>query len=367
VLNSFYLFSNVAIQAMDNAAGVSRGHALKTAGVLAVLATLGFIVPLLIEAIWGDDGIDEYLSIPEWDRKNNICISTGYGVLKIPISQELRVFHGIGVGIFSCVTGKGDFERELLSTVSGIADLLPYNIGNAITSGSIVEIAPDLIRAPLQLEANRSFTGRTIYNEWGDKYAPGYLNARVNKRGETYSPDWLIEVTRVLDAITGGDGVTRGIISMNPDKVNHLSQGYFGGLYSMISAGLEGMYAAGNKGKQFSLFRDTPLKRFYDAYSDNPVIPSGFGDMYHELREKSKKAYSELKRYQKRYDNDEITRELYEKKEEELQDMADLKREFDAIARDENDLKNLTGAEQQALELEIRKRKEEVIERARGE
>jgi hypothetical protein len=368
-VNASYLFSNVAIQALDNITGAARAHPLRFAVMSSIGAFFGYFTPMLVQLVGGDEKYDEYMSLSEWDRKNNLCFPLLEGWLKIPVSQDLRVFHGIGVGIQACLSGRGDWERELYSTLSGLLDLLPYNVSNAIQAGSWAEPWPDVARPVFQLIANKAFTGRTIYDEYVDKYKPGYKQARVNRAGETYSPGWMIGLLGAIDWMTGGDGVTRGGLSLNPDVVNHVLTGYAGGLYDMFSSAMEGMFASTSPGEEFSWFRDTPLRAFFTFSDDLPVVPASSTAGYYQALKRVKRAASEWKGYNKALEDDLVSgkqREEYEEGKQARQGLVDLKPDFDEIARDEAALKNMAPGERREQEQTIAGKKKEVMEKVRA-
>ncbi|MDR1274681.1 MAG: hypothetical protein LBK12_09050 [Odoribacteraceae bacterium] len=361
-MNALYLFSNVAIQALDNFAGAARRHPGRATGLLLAYGTWGFLTPVLIQLLGGDDDLEEYLGLPEWDRKNNWCISVGSGVIKVPLPQELRVFHGVGAGVFSCVTGQGDWEREFYLTLGGLIDLAPYNVSNLSTSWA--EALPDAARPVGQILANRTFTGSPVYNEHADGHLPGFKQARVNRRGEAYADDWLIEFAGAVDAMTGGDGVRRGVVSPNPDVLNQLGKGYLGGLFETAAFAFEVARKTGGAlaGEGFSLgARETPGRRFFSDYGDNAAGGSGLQGDFFRARERVEEAVYLLKGYAGDRAAGRISLEEWEKHRRELAGTAALGRAVEAVVQAEGMIKRLPRERQKEMEERVAGAKRRIV------
>jgi hypothetical protein len=89
---------------------------------------------------------------------------------------------------------------------------------------------------------NRDFKEMPIINQWAKNTSPGYKRIRINKKGEAYAPQFLVDFARLSDNVTFGDGIKKGLVSFNPDEVQHITEGYFGGLYTTISQTVDMIY-----------------------------------------------------------------------------------------------------------------------------
>jgi hypothetical protein len=406
-IRPLYLFVNAGIQALSNFSKVAVNHPWKTAALVSVYSASGSILmPLMAAMLGGDDGEDEYWRLPDWDRQNNLCIYTGKGFIKIPLPHELRVFHALGDNMAQALLGKKTGGDAFLDSMLSFTDLIPTNpAGSAVATtkdlinkgGSeaaktaIAMISPDVVKPVIQLAANRNFKGMPIVNQWAKNSLPGYEKIRINKKGEAYAPQFLVDFARLSDNITGGDGVKKGIISFNPDVIQHITEGYFGGLYTTVSQTVEMIYQGILPDKDVEL-RDTPLRRFYVSGDDIAPIGQGMNSKYYHIRDK----VSENSDLMKGYLNDagKITRELnklkadtengkrdiveYARKQTELnarikeheekfirlgtEKHYELKAYIDEIQKMEKRMKELQGQEQKDLEIEIAGLKRKVIE-----
>ncbi|NDW19419.1 hypothetical protein D0T53_10935 [Dysgonomonas sp. 216] len=363
---SLYLFVNAGIQALSNFAKVAQKNKAKTSMLISSYAMSGFLMPMLTALIGGDDGLDDYMKLSDWERQNNLCIYTGNGFIKIPLPHELRVFHKMGDEIYQSIFGKKDITQSLLDTALGFSDLIPANPMGAV-DGSWADIMPDATKPFFQLAANRNFTGSRITNEWTDPNKPGYLRVRTNKKSEPFAPAFLVKLAEILDNATGGDGVEKGLISFNPDVVNHLMRGYFGGLYNM---GMQGLDAASKTydwtktGELKLKVRETPLKTFYTSESDLQTSGSGLNTKYFKVVDDTQEAIRKVKGYKDQVGEGKLSVTDFYKKIENLNvpKANELYGRIKKIKKYESALKELDGQDQKDLEKIISDLKKEVIE-----
>lgn len=365
---SLYLFVNAGVQALSNFAKVAQKNKAKTALLISSYAMTGFLMPMLTALIGGDDGLDEYMKLSDWERQNNICLYTGNGFIKIPLPHELRVFHAMGDNIYQAAFSKKDVTQSLIDTSLGFSDLIPANPMGAV-QGSWADIMPDATKPFFQLAANRNFTGSRITNEWADENKPGYLRVRTNKKGESYAPAFLVKLGEYLDSATGGDGVEKGLVSFNPDEVNHILRGYFGGLYSTGMQVLDlssKAYDWTDTGEFKMKVRETPLKTFYASSDDLQTTSSGLNSRYFKIADDIQETRRKVKGYKEQAEKGQIGIDKFSEK---IQGMAnDVERYkriyplMKQIKKYETALKELDSDQQKEAEKIISNLKKEVIE-----
>lgn len=361
-----YLFVNAGIQALSNFAKVAVKNPKKAAVLISGYVMSGFLMPFFASLLGGDEGEEEYWKLSDWERENNLCIYTGSGFIKIPLPHELRVFHKMGNEIHQAIFGKKDVTQTVIDTALGFADLVPANPFGAV-NGSWAEIMPDALKPVFQIAANTNFTGSRITNEWADPNKPGYLRIRTNKKGEPYAPVFLVKLAEGLDTLTGGDGVEKGIISLNPDVVNHIMRGYFGGLYGMVMQGLDAVpktYEWAKTGELKLKVRETPLRTFYSSSDDLLTTSSGLNSRYFKIADDVKEALRKENGYKEQVKDGKLSVTDFAKKVQDL-DMAkvsQLNTKIKQIKKYESSLKELEGPEQRELERIIANLKGEVVE-----
>jgi hypothetical protein len=217
------------------------------------------------------------------------------------------------------------------------------DLKNISEGGLIAKLTPDVFAPFVELAVNKNFAGNRIYNQYANENSPGYRQALTNKKGEYKSPEWLVDFSKALNDITGGGDRSRGIISFNPDKWNHLLRSYLGGIYTTAAQAADGAARALDPDKKVEI-RNTPLRALYTSSDD---IQSRENPKYFDIRKEVDKKMYEIKGHE---DEDEHAKilELYELVKQ--------------IKNLEGSLKDLEGEEQKEAERLIAGKKKEVIE-----
>lgn len=237
---SNYLFFNAGVQSFYTLARNTKNHPFKTIGfAMSVPFVLGsFVVPMvnkIIGSLAGDDGDEEYANIPEWTRRNNICIYLGGGKWsKIPLPIELRAFYGIGD-----IAAGYTFDERLKSTnplpidmISQLSQILPVDFmgegGNVLSA-----FVPDVIKPVVQIMTNTDWTGKPIQKATTpfNQYDPEYTKAFK------YEFEPFVKISKGINNLTGGTDVTKGWYDgwwNSPAYWNHIIGGYGGGFIQDI-------------------------------------------------------------------------------------------------------------------------------------
>ena len=237
VMNFSYIFFNATIQSLANFGKLMAKHPAKTTIALTLFSSAGFLVPMLnlaIQAMLGGDDDDEnsYWDLPEWVRRNNIVLYVPWsenGYITIPLPHEMRPFYGMGEIAYSCLMDKENVEDGLQKSLAGFSALLPIDLtGNG---GNVaVNLTPTIGQPFAQIVANTDYFGKPIYkkHEWNERY-PEWTKAYKG------TAPWLVDGTRWLNEITGGDNVKSGGRYLNPALIEHLFESYLGGVGKTIN------------------------------------------------------------------------------------------------------------------------------------
>ena len=260
-VRSLCAFSNASIQALVVFSRGVKANPKRMSAFISGYTAMAITMAVIARLIGGDD--DDYFKLSKYDRQNNLCLPMfGGGFVKIPLPQEMRVFYKLGDEIALCVWNNEPPEVAAQEVFMGALDLLPSFAAGATSISDVLDEkigAGDLLLAhnpitilqPItQIMANRNFLNYRIYddNKWGGrrKELPEYRKALRNKGGETYSPNFVVKLSEGISRLTGGSDLKRGVVEVNPDVINHLMRGYFGGLYSSAVAAIN----MGDKGAQ---------------------------------------------------------------------------------------------------------------------
>ena len=233
-----YIFFNATIQSLANFGKLMSEHPGKMTAAISTFALAGFLSPFInawIQGLAGDgDGDDDdwYWDLPEWVRRNNLVFHipfTDRGYLTIPLPHELRAFFGMGEIANGVMQGKQKAEDGLKDAIDGFSTMAPIDYtGNA--GSAAVNLTPTIAQPLAQLVVNKDFFGKPIYKrtDW-NKRDPEWTKAY---RGTS---SFLVNATQWLNEATGGDGVKKGAVDLNPAIIEHLFESYLGGVGKTIN------------------------------------------------------------------------------------------------------------------------------------
>lgn len=232
LFRGLYLFFNAGVQSLTNFGRLAKKNPVKFGTMLGGFTSAGFVVPALINsflyALLGGTGDDDpYMDLPEWVRRNNLCIYVGKGkFVTIPLPIELRAFYGLGEMAYSYTVSKSKVRPTEVTydMANQLTELLPLNpLGH---NGDVVStLMPDVLKPFWQINQNEDFTGKPI----SKKTAFNELDPEF-KRVYKGTSGWLVDSSRFLNEISGGSDFRKGVIDVNPAEVEHLFESYFGGM-----------------------------------------------------------------------------------------------------------------------------------------
>ena len=204
---------------------------------------------------------DPYAELPEWKRRNNICIYTGHGNFKtIPIAIELRAFFGLGdIAAGYAVNDKLKSSTPIGYDILGqMAQLVPASdfLGHHSPSSSIKElgedamlaVTPTTISPAMELAFNRDWTGRPFYRDYDylDK-APRWKRAYDNTNDIYMSINkWANQGTNGIDSSNADMKGNETLDYLTaPYAWEHLIDSYTGGMGSTIGRTYKTLKAVG--------------------------------------------------------------------------------------------------------------------------
>lgn len=300
-----FLFFNAAVQSLTNFSKMAYNYKKGFVKMVGGFAVAGYLVPMLnglALSLFGDDGDDDYYNnLPEWVRRNNICIYRGNGkFITIPLPIELRAFYGLGEMAYQVSAGNTHGAWKIgYDAINQITELLPINpLGN---NGDILSsFTPDIAKPIVQLSRNKDYTGKPIYKE-------NSFNENMPEWTKTYNgiTKWLKNLSEWTNELTGGNKYKRGWVDVNPAKVEHLFESYFGGMAKTINqasntlvAGVES--AVNGEMSEDLIWRNVPiLNRFVSDGSDDRTSFSKVNSRYYELYDVYKDVKQQFSGYKK--------------------------------------------------------------------
>lgn len=202
---SAYLFFNAGLQSMLILGRNYKKHKIRTLSYVVGIPMIfgALIIPMMnrmIAELCGDGDDDPYANLPEWTRRNNICIYLSHGFwLKIPLPIEIRAFYGIGdIAAGYLVDENLKSSKGIgIDILSQVSQILPVDfMGEG--GGLAAALTPDALKPAVQLMTNTDWTGKPIWKEknW-DKFAPEYTKA--------FSGEYevLVNMSKFINAVSG--------------------------------------------------------------------------------------------------------------------------------------------------------------------
>ena len=311
IMRNLYLFFNASAQSLSNFNRLRVKNPVRFYSTLGGFIAAGVIMPVINDFLYnvlggGDD--NPYNDLPEWVRRNNLCIYAGNGqFVTIPLPIELRAFYGLGDYAYQLSTGREKPTPTGIAkgTVSQLADLLPLNpTGNE----GFKTFMPDALSPIFETYVwNEDFTGKPIaklthFNERDPEW----------KRVYKGTSGWLVDASKFFNDLTNGGGpgsdFRKGFIDFNPAKVENLLESYFGGMAKFLNQSGKTIYygaksmAEGEMDENL-VARNVPIvNRFYNKVDDRNAF-SGINTEYFNLRDEMEQFKYELNGVKKNYRN----------------------------------------------------------------
>ena len=298
-MNFAYIFFNAAVQSINNFGTMLKQHPARTMLIISKFGALGFGVPMLnafLTALCGGGDDDKYWDNMDWVRRNNIVLRIPFlekTFISIPLPQELRPFYGMGEIAASILFGKETFSSGLQKAVEGFTGLLPIDFtGNG--GNLLITLTPTVLQPVAQYMFNTDYFGRKVYNDnENKKFAPGWTKAFSS------TPPVLIEATKFLNSLTGGNDVDSGGVNLNPDVINHFVKGYFGGPATFVTQMSSLLYKGFSGDAKEIRWRDVPVaSRFVQQLDERSVRSSAQGS-YKDFKEETEETEYRLSNYKK--------------------------------------------------------------------
>ena len=314
---SLFLFFNAAVQSLNNFKGLHDKSKSKFYTSIGGFATAGILVPMINNAIIemlvgdGDDDMtdeervewmkkkDAYDNLPEWVRRNNFCIWVGGDrFITIPLPIELRAFYGLGEmwyqmgkGNMNGIDGKVDVKKASLDMVNQLTELLPINPLGGNGDGLSV-LVPDAGKPLYQAFTNRDFFGKPIYkkNDYNE-LMPAWTKAFNG------TAKWMVNSAEFLNELSGdGDKYKRGDIDVNPATIEHLFEGYFGGMGKTANQLYKTISMIWDEDER--MWRNVPVANRFISGSDNKIEFRKVNEVYYQCIDELKETEQRLRGYE---------------------------------------------------------------------
>lgn len=361
-----YLFFNAGMQSLRLLSTNLKNHPIRTSAYTIGIPMVfgGLLIPMLNQWLADDDG-ETYANLPDWDRRNNICLYMGKGKwFKVPLPIELRAFYGLGDVTRSYFDKRLRSEKNIVvETIAQLSQILPWDFmgdGNDITAAAW----PDVAKPIVQVYKNKDWAGKPIYKDYDYmKNDPEYTKVY---KGE-FEP--LVNMSKFINEMSGGTSVSKGSADglwNNPAVWSNIINGYFGGAGSDAMRVYKlGERAVTGNGKDFS-FREIPMMRALISTPTEKTLYYRSLNKYAAYQEEAKKLEHDIKKWKANLEDPEISMKYHSvvrKGSPELQKLAIIEEAEYLIkqARKAMNDKSTPEEEKDKIQLLIDKKKMEVV------
>lgn len=293
---SMYVFWNAGVQGMYNFGRLAKDNPKKFLGLASSFYLLGTIMPMLAAA-FGDDEDDDYYDLPEYVRRNNICFRNGGGNwITIPMPIELRAIYGLGEMSSGIVSGKEKYtdKKMAMKIAEQMSQVLPLDMMEG--SGGFSAFVPSSVKPLIEAGYNKDWTGLPLYKDNDfNKGMPEWTKAF-----KSVDPA-ILAMTKYANELTGGDKYTTGTVNLNPAIIEHILDGYFGGIEATRSQMVKSAETAWGS-RDFD-WRNIPVGNRLIKSGDERTRKKAIDNAYYENLEEMEKIGQRLRGYRKELSN----------------------------------------------------------------
>lgn len=293
---SMYVFWNAGVQGMYNFGRLAKDNPKKFLGLASSFYLLGTIMPM-IAAAFGDDEDDDYYDLPEYVRRNNICFRNGGGNwITIPMPIELRAIYGLGEMSSGIVSGKEKYtdKKMAMKIAEQMSQVLPLDMMEG--GGGFSAFVPSSVKPLIEAGDNKDWTGLPLYKDNDfNKGMPEWTKAF-----KSVDPAILV-MTKYANELTGGDKYAKGDINLNPAIIEHILDGYFGGIEATRAQLVKSAETAWGS-RDFD-WRNIPVGNRLIKSGDERTKKKAIDNAYYENLEEMEKIGQRLRGYRKELSN----------------------------------------------------------------
>ncbi len=253
----YIMFYNAAVQGIDAMYKLYKANPKKmwgkwTAGLISMGATMALLHALLDNPDGGDDG-DEYLDIPDYERRNNLLLGYKGRYLKWALPQEARAWYALGDLCANWAMGRIPHKSIVEEALNMVGELAPID-----PMGGVAGVSPSATTPVIEVLLNKDYKGARVYND--RRYATDWDRKNGAKWSTPlpYTGKVYVAFTKALSNLTGGDNYKGGYVNLDPNVVEHLLEGYTGGLGTTINKLIK---AGGNTINGEFVLNQTPFAR----------------------------------------------------------------------------------------------------------
>lgn len=302
----FYAFWNAGLQGTTNFARAAKRHPVKFGFGAAAMFTVGALMPMMYEYLFGGDDDDEnsYYNLPEYVRRSNICFKAGENWITIPLPIEMRALYGLGELASGQMMGRENYDEVELAYQIGsqVSQVFPLDMLEG--GGGFHALIPTAAKPIAEAYMNRKWTGLPLYQKnspWNEDM-PEWTKAFKSTNTQ------LVNLTAALNGITAdyGDKYEKGVVNLNPARIEYMLNGYLGG-YATTAQTLVKMGEMAVGTRDFDWNNMLIARRFVKP-GDETTEFRKLNNEYYKIRDEYEHVKKQVKRYEENEDEEKLRR-----------------------------------------------------------
>lgn len=287
-LGAWFAFFGATSQGIYKYVRVARKNPKRFTGICIALMGMGYLESMLTELLYGaltpeddDDDLINY-EIPLWERLTYTVIPVRKSdgklhTIRIPKSTNLSSFTSIGTLIYEMEKGRITTEEALMAGASQMANSWTYGFSEG--ASPVRAVVPTALQGLFDLWQNTDAFGREIGRV--DKFNKLTPDSELGQRNVI---PWIYDLCAAINRATGGNEFRKGVIDINPSKVQYLMEQLAGGYGVMARRAMEFGHSLFDDQVEFEL-QNIPLygRLMYSSgatswYPDYEKYESKYGD-----------------------------------------------------------------------------------------
>jgi hypothetical protein len=293
------MFFNAAIQGLNATAKLIKKNPKKFAAWSLAYFAIG-VMNAVLHNMFDDD--DDYLDMPEYERRNALMLGGNGVYFKWALPQEMRVFYGLGDLAVEEILGRNPHESALGEAVKIISEIAPINPTEGWRA-----LLPSVAIPFVELGVNEDYKGDPIYNE--QKWLTEEEKERTAKWANAYKSTGrvYIDIAKALNGISGGNDYDAGLINLQPEKIEHLVQSAFGGTVRTADKAFSSLMNAFDPDEDVTI-RQLPFVNRVLTLNDERYKNVHVNDVFDWYEAEALHALALEKKYRKNKMNEELDR-----------------------------------------------------------
>ena len=301
----FLMFFNASVQGLNSFVRLTKNNP-KAMSIWASGYLMLGILNASLHAMLDDD--DEYLDIPDYERRTSLLLGGNGAYFKWALPQEARAFYALGDLFVNRTLDRMPHQNVIWEATKILFDVAPLN-----PTEGVAGVLPPFFATAVELWTNKDYKGAKIRKDMA--YLSDEAKKGVPEYTKTFSgtSEVAVALSRAINWLSGGDYATSGYLDgflTNPAVMQHVVESQLGGTLRTINKALDtiwniGGLAVGAEDAEFTV-RNTPFLNRLLTINDERYRNSHTTDLYKHYKGVAANAKRREKEYSAAHDSENL-------------------------------------------------------------